>query len=170
MNLRDQLQEQWAEAYQQHSGEGILHLCPRAGKIRTSIILLKKIAKQIGRTPKVLIAYPDKNIQKSWEDDIEAVKYKNDEVYYVTHVSLGKVDDKDYDVIICDEIHLLSENQKKNCLLKLKLTEDPLASFFSGAITVVYNSRKEGFPLLFFSNKLDVELNDRPPPDWFSSS
>jgi superfamily II DNA or RNA helicase len=119
MNFRDQLQEKWAEEFLSSSQRGILHLCPRAGKIRTSIRIFCKQQRVLGRKPKILIAYPDKNIQKSWEDDFKAVGYKNPNVDYVTHISLGKVD-KEYDIIVCDEIHLLSVNQKQN-LSKLML-------------------------------------------------
>lgn len=113
MNFRDQLQEKWATSFIVSTwGRGILHLCPRAGKIRTSIRILCNIQRMINRIPKVLICYPDKNIQKSWEDDINGVKYKNSKVEYTTHISLHKIQDTDYDAIICDEIHLLSVNQK----------------------------------------------------------
>src|SRR5688572_15661262 len=113
MNFRDQLQEKWAEEFLSSTQRGILHLCPRAGKIRTSIRIFCKHQRILGRRPKILIAYPDKNIQKSWEDDFKAVGYKNPDVDYVTHISLGKVD-KEYDIVVCDEIHLLSANQKHN--------------------------------------------------------
>lgn len=92
---------------------GILHLCPRAGKIRTSIRIFCKLQRENGVQPKILICYPDKNIQKSWEDDIQEVGYKNPQISYITHISLSKVKEK-YDIIVCDEIHLLSENQISN--------------------------------------------------------
>lgn len=114
MNLRDQLQEKWATGFINGSGRSILHLCPRAGKIRTSIRIFCKLQRIIGYVPKILIAYPDKNIQKSWEDDIKSVGYNNPNISYVTHVSLSKELLNEYDIIVCDEIHLLSENQKAN--------------------------------------------------------
>jgi len=114
MNIRDKLQENWAEEFVNAGGQGILHLCPRAGKIRTSIRIFKKYQKIYGYKPKILIAYPDKNIQKAWEDDIQAVGYKNSNITYVTHVSLAKEIGNSYDIIVCDEIHLLSANQKNN--------------------------------------------------------
>lgn len=135
MNLRDKLQEEWAEAYMNHSGEGILHICPRGGKIRTSIKILEKMKKNLGRKPKVLICYPDKNIQNSWEDDIAATKYKNDEVYYVTHISLGKVIDKDYDCIVVDEIHLLSAKQKINLKALRKANKKAFVVGLSGTLS-----------------------------------
>lgn len=115
MNIRDKLQEKWAsDLYCNNvSGRGIAHLCPRAGKIRTSIKFFENLKAQWKTNVlKVLICYPDKNIQKSWEDDFKAVNYDTSDVDYITHVSLGKVKGHTYDVIIIDEIHLLSAKQK----------------------------------------------------------
>ncbi len=125
MTFRDQLQEKWANeflTYDEGLWEGILHLCPRAGKIRTSIRIFCKIQRignaglSVNKTwqPSILICYPDKNIQQSWEDDFLAVGYNNPNIKYVTHVSLSKEIGNHYDIIVCDEIHLLSPNQKLN--------------------------------------------------------
>lgn len=116
-SLRDDLQELWASEFMHnyHPQKSILHLCPRSGKIRTSIRIFCKLHRILGRAPKILIAYPDKNIKASWEKDLKDVKYKNStekHIDYVTHRSLGKITKKDYyDIIVCDEIHLLSFNQ-----------------------------------------------------------
>lgn len=117
MNFRDTLQENWATTLYTDNvqGRGIAHLCPRAGKIRTSIRFFESIKTQWKtKRLKVLICYPDKNIQKSWEDDFKEMGYDTSDVEYITHVSLHKVMDNMYDVVICDEIHLLSEKQKKD--------------------------------------------------------
>lgn len=92
----------------------ILHLCPRSGKIRTSIRIFCKYQRLTGRRPKILICYPDKNIQKSWEEDFKTVGYKNPDIHYVTHVSLAKQIGEEYDIIVNDEIHLLSLKQIDN--------------------------------------------------------
>jgi superfamily II DNA or RNA helicase len=121
MNYRDQLQDKWAEtAYQ--SKHGILHLCPRAGKTRTCIRMFCKVHRlyresyidKNKHSVNILICYPDKNIQESWESDFKAIGYKNSNIKYITHTSLKKEIGNKYDIIICDEIHLLSENQKVN--------------------------------------------------------
>jgi hypothetical protein len=62
MNIRNTLQESWAESFINSSKKGILHLCPRSGKTRTSISIFKKAHKILNRVPKILIAYPDKNL------------------------------------------------------------------------------------------------------------
>lgn len=117
MNFRDQLQENWALEFMDSDRRGILHLCPRAGKIRTSIRIFCKLQRELGRRPRILIAYPDKNIQKSWEDDFKNVGYSNPEVEYVTHVSLHKKAIEVYDLVVCDEIHLLSLKQSQHLRL-----------------------------------------------------
>lgn len=114
--FRDSLQEKWATKFIESSGKGILHLCPRAGKIRTSIRIFCKYQRLYlkNRKPRILICYPDKNIQQSWENDFIEVGYKNPNIEYTTHLSINKIVKEKYDIIVCDEIHLLSANQKKN--------------------------------------------------------
>lgn len=117
------------------SKRGILHLCPRSGKIRTSIRVFCKIQRTIGRRPKILISYPDKNIQKSWEDDFREVGYNNPLVEFSTHISLGKIVDNQYDIIVCDEIHLLSDNQKINFSKLIENNPDAYVLGLSGTLS-----------------------------------
>lgn len=135
MNFRDQLQEKWASNFMNSSGRNILHLCPRAGKIRTSIRIFEKVEKRVGFKPKILICYPDSNIQKSWEDDINSVNYQNSNIEYVTHISLGKVVDNEYDIIVCDEIHLLSEKQRDNFALLMARNPDTYIIGLTGTLS-----------------------------------
>lgn len=113
MTFRDQLQDKWATEFV-YAGTGILHLCPRSGKTRTAIRIFCKLQRLMGYAPKILICYPDKNIQESWQSDFKAVGYKNPDISYVTHVSLHKEIHNHYDIIVCDEIHLLSDKQKRD--------------------------------------------------------
>jgi len=111
MTLRDQRQAEFAKAWKDKGEYGILYLCPRFGKIRTSINILKEFPKDA----KVLIAYPDNKIKQSWLDDFEALGYDNENISFTTHLSLKKYVDKLFDLIIIDEIHLLSEAQIDVC-------------------------------------------------------
>ena len=135
MKYRDNLQEKWAEEFMQSPGKGILHLCPRAGKIRTSIRIFKKVKKLLGAKPRILIAYPDKNIQQSWESDFQAVGFDDSNVEYVTHISLAKVKQNTYDIIVCDEIHLLSANQKTQLNELIKFNRDAYVVGLSGTLS-----------------------------------
>jgi len=109
MTIRDKRQEEFANTWMNHGRFGILNLCPRFGKIRTAIHILNKFD-----NPHVLIAYPDNKIKQSWIDEFELLGYKNDNVMYTTHRSLHKHVDV-WDIIIIDEIHLLSQAQRDVC-------------------------------------------------------
>lgn len=111
MTLRDRRQAEFAQAWIDKGEYGILYLCPRFGKIRTSINILKNYSSKA----KVLIAYPDNKILKSWLDDFETLGYTNLNVTFTTHLSLKKYVDKVFDIIIIDEIHLLSKAQIQAC-------------------------------------------------------
>ena len=105
MTLRDKRQLEFAEMWLKTKW-GILNLCPRFGKIRTTINILKKL-----KPKSILIAYPDNKIKESWEADFKEMKYKNENIQYTTHLSLHKYQDEEFDIVIIDEIHLLSEAQ-----------------------------------------------------------
>jgi superfamily II DNA or RNA helicase len=134
MSFRDKLQDSWASEFMK-TGVGILHICPRGGKIRTSIRAFCKIQRVLGYQPKILICYPDKNIQQSWEEDFKTVGYKNSNIDYVTHVSLGKVVNNSYDIIVNDEIHLLSVLQKDNFKKLMSNNKDAHILGLSGTLS-----------------------------------
>jgi superfamily II DNA or RNA helicase len=107
--LRDIRQEEFANIWLRKK-RGILNLCPRMGKCRTSILALEKI-----KPESILIAYPDNKIKESWQADFEELDYDDSNVTYTTHLSLKKYADKKFDIVIIDEIHLLSEAQIEVC-------------------------------------------------------
>ena len=109
MTLRDQRQLEFADIWLKEK-HGILNLCPRFGKIRTSINILNKL-----KPKSVLIAYPDNKIKESWQSDFKEMGYNDTNVTYTTHLSLKKYAEKKFDLIIIDEIHLLSEAQIEVC-------------------------------------------------------
>lgn len=106
MTLRDKRQQEFADIWLNHGRFGILNLCPRFGKIRTTINILKKL-----KSKGVLIAYPDNKIKDSWKADFEELRYNDENVTYTTHLSLHKYKDETFDLVVLDEIHLLSEAQ-----------------------------------------------------------
>ena len=106
MTLREQRQKEFAETWLSRRW-GILNLCPRFGKIYTTINILEKFDPDIS----ILIAYPDVKIKDSWEQDFETRGYKNPNITYTTHLSMHKYAEELYDMVIIDEIHLLSDNQ-----------------------------------------------------------
>jgi superfamily II DNA or RNA helicase len=105
--LRDKRQQEFANSWLSRGKRGILYLCPRFGKIYTTINILETMDKDI----RVLIAYPDLKIKEAWETDFKTRKYKNPNITYTTHMSLKKYTDQSYDLVVLDEIHLLSDAQ-----------------------------------------------------------
>ena len=110
MTLRDKRQKEFAKEWIDKGKFGILNLCPRFGKIRTTINIMKKI-----KSKYVLIAYPDNKIKESWQTDFEELGFDDSIVTYTTHLSLKKYAEQSFDVVIIDEIHLLSEAQIEVC-------------------------------------------------------
>jgi len=106
MTIRDKRQKEFADVWLKHGKYGILNLCPRFGKIRTSILALEKINPE-----SILIAYPDNKIRDAWQADFEELGFDDSIVTYTTHLSLKKYAELSFDVVIIDEIHLLSEAQ-----------------------------------------------------------
>lgn len=106
MTLRDKRQKEFARAWLDHGKFGILNLCPRFGKIFTTINILEEL-----KPKSVLIAYPDNKIKQSWKTDFEKRGYDDSNVTYTTHLSLKKHLNDQFDLIVIDEIHLLSEAQ-----------------------------------------------------------
>jgi len=110
MTIRDKRQKEFADVWLKHGKYGILNLCPRFGKIRTSILALEKINPE-----SILIAYPDNKIRDAWQADFEELGFDDSIVTYTTHLSLKKYAELSFDVVIIDEIHLLSEAQIEVC-------------------------------------------------------
>ncbi len=106
MTVREQRQQEFAKIWLDKRW-GILNLCHRFGKISTTINILEQLPKDIS----ILIAYPDVKIKDSWEEDFKARKYKNPNIVYTTHLSLKKHANTAFDMVIIDEIHLLSDAQ-----------------------------------------------------------
>lgn len=106
MTLRDKRQKEFADIWMKHGKFGILNLCPRFGKIFTTINILKEL-----KPKSVLIAYPDNKIKDSWKTDFEKRGYDDSNVTYTTHLSIKKHLEESFDLIVIDEIHLLSEAQ-----------------------------------------------------------
>jgi len=106
MTLRDKRQKEFADIWINAGKFGILNLCPRFGKIFTTINILEKT-----KPKSILIAYPDTKIKAAWQTDFEKRGYDDSGVTYTTHISLHKYKDNAYDMVVIDEIHLLSDNQ-----------------------------------------------------------
>jgi len=128
MTIRDQRQQEFADVWINKGEWGIIYACPRFGKIYVTInILEKKFYKN------VLIAYPDLKIKASWEADLAKRGYADSLITYTTHLSLKKHIDEQYDLIILDEIHLLSAAQIE--VVKLMKVKNRVILGLTGTMT-----------------------------------
>lgn len=106
MTLRSKRQEEFAQLFLKLRKNGILYLCPRFGKCRVGIKIFEATD-----NPKVLIAYPDVNIKNAWEEEFKIMGYNNPNISFTTHMSLKKYVNEQWDLVVIDEIHLLSRAQ-----------------------------------------------------------
>lgn len=104
--IRDIRQQEFAKIFIEKGMYGNLVLAPRFGKCKVAINIFNEL-----QPKSILISYPDVKIKQSWEDDFEKWGYENDNVTFTTHLSLHKLIENQYDIIVFDEIHLMSENQ-----------------------------------------------------------
>ena len=116
MNLREQRQLELSDKWLGSGKFGIILAAPRVGKCRIAIFSLQTYDDD----PTILIAYPDNKIKQSWVDEFEIMDYDVSNVTYTTHLSLHKYQNIKFDVVIIDEIHLLSKKQLLSCYELLK--------------------------------------------------
>lgn len=109
-NIREKRQRELAQSWISNNMYGIINACPRFGKIFMSIIIMRQV-----NPNSILIAYPDNKIKKSWEDDFEKFSYHPSNIMFTTYLSLHKHVEEKYDLVILDEIHLMSEAQIESC-------------------------------------------------------
>lgn len=110
MNIRDTRQQEYANKWLESNRFGILYLTTRFGKIRTTILILNKL-----KPLRVLVVYPDEKIKNSWIADFEEFEFNRSCVTFTTYLSLKKFIDIQFDIVILDELHLMSQNQINVC-------------------------------------------------------
>lgn len=103
MTNRDKIQKKISQELIDKGFCGLAHVAPRVGKVKITLDCLRE-------TDKVIVAYPQVNIKKSWTDDILKWKFKGKNIKYSTYMSFKKLKDS-CNVLILDEIHMVSDNQ-----------------------------------------------------------
>lgn len=106
MNLRDKRQQELAQKWLDSNQRSIVFAAPRMGKTRIGTIILDKLS-----VNRVLIAYPNTPIKQSWTDEFTKYGYNNPGVQFTTFSSLKNHLQNEWDIIVLDEIHALSEAQ-----------------------------------------------------------
>jgi hypothetical protein len=92
--------------------KGYFNLAMRFGKCKTTIELLKKL---IPAHATVLIAYPDNKLKATWESECELWDYANPNITYVNFSSLKKYTEYSFDMLVIDEFHSCSDNERDFC-------------------------------------------------------
>lgn len=175
-DIRTQRQKEFAKAWIDSGKFGILNIAPRTGKCRVGIFALQEIGMR-----KVLIAYPDNKIKSSWEKEFKIFEMDDEKfVTYTNFRSLDKYVDEKFDVIIWDEIHLLSEAQLEVCEKMLENnkvvmgltgtlaydTESVIKSYLGLSVVVFYpieTAIKEGVVVDYEINIIQIPLDDKLP-------
>ena len=128
MSIRDLRQKEFAEMYVNSNRFNIMHLAPRFGKIRLSVLVLKAL-----NSNSILICYPDTKIEASWKADFKELEYDDSKICYTTYLSLWKHVEEKYDIVILDELHTMSTNQIEEAKKLFKLSKTVLG--LSGTIS-----------------------------------
>ncbi len=147
-NIRSKRQREFAHEYVNSDRCSILHVAPRVGKSRIGVFIFEALHVQ-----NILIAYPDEKIKKSWQDEFIECGYDERKVTFTTFLSLKKHVSEKYDMIVIDELHLLSEAQIGACQELFKFNDYKNILGLSGTLS------KETKNLLLQSLQLPVLVN-----------
>lgn len=157
MITREELQAEWVDSWRDR---GILNLCPRAGKIKVSIDICRKY-----NIKDILICYPRKDIQASWEADFKKWGFNDSGVEYSTFASLDKKLKRNYGLVILDEIHEASDAQLTKINARIQ-TSSSLG--LSGTITKKTEDNIYGMTGMEICAKYSIEegVRDNILPDY----
>lgn len=109
MNIRDLRQKEAVSSYLYDSDHrSILNCCPRFGKIRVAIDIIKEL-----NADKVLLLMPRNDIWAGWDSDFKDTGVRPSNIQKSTFASIGKLKKDDWDLVIIDEPHELSINQQE---------------------------------------------------------
>lgn len=109
-DIRTQRQLEFTKIWLDSNRKNIMNLCSRFGKCRLGYHILIAL-----EAPKTLICYPDEKIRDSWKKEFELCDYNDRNITYSTYLSLHKHVNEEYELVVLDEIHTLSENQIEQC-------------------------------------------------------
>lgn len=88
----------------------------RLGKTRCIINYFKKFTKK----PRILVAYPSNDIKQSWLDEFKILDYSNENLVFTNFSSLKKHVSSEFDIIVLDEAHALSQFELDQAVLLQK--------------------------------------------------
>lgn len=107
MNTRNQIQSNIVNSILENSFTGIIDVAPRVGKSKIVCDAIKA-----SKCKKILITVPYNSIIESWNNELQKWKVpKKFKITIINQRSLHLEDPSKYELLICDEVHMLSENQ-----------------------------------------------------------
>lgn len=109
MEKRNQIQQIATRAFIDNNFKGICLASPRLGKCLIALNAFKTAPDS-----KILVVVPDNDIKNSWQEEIIKWEFQGD-LELVCFASLEKHKNTKYDIVLIDEIHLLSFS--KICIL-----------------------------------------------------
>jgi superfamily II DNA or RNA helicase len=128
--MRESRQKEAAQAYLASDRRSIINACPRFGKIKVAIDIMK-----ILDVKHVWILAPRNDIFKGWDDDFEKFGYRPLLVGKTTFTSIKKIQTElRPEFIIIDEPHEMSVNQQVTLAGKLKGYKGPILAL-TGTLT-----------------------------------
>lgn len=116
MTNRDIVQKEALDAVLANGGSGILCLATGVGKSKIAIDYCNVFYNYLKKSFRGLLVVPTEKLRdENWSDEFE--KWSAKKIYNnldrVCYASLNKLKNKDYDLVIMDECHKISENNVK---------------------------------------------------------
>lgn len=117
MNNKEKVQKEALDAILVNGGSGILCLATGSGKSKIAIDYCKLFYDSMKKNFRCLLVVPTEKLRdENWKDEFEKWKgkivYKNN-VERTCYASLNKLKHKEYDLVVLDEVHRLTENNVK---------------------------------------------------------
>ncbi len=91
---------------------GYINIAQRVGKTRISCEILKKL---YNFSASILLCYPDNKLQKQWTEELSKWNYINVNIIFCNFSSLFKYRNGVFDIILIDELHAASDNERDYC-------------------------------------------------------
>lgn len=114
MEIRQKIQKQAVETFLEKKS-GILHISMRVGKTKVGLDILKALP-----IKNALIAYPDNKIYDGWVAEMKKWGYPgNISIQFTNYASIEKYEKEQYDVVVLDEIQMMSPRQRISAVIHM---------------------------------------------------
>lgn len=145
--IQDEIQANHLTILLKHYKENkraLAHLSMRYGKTKLSYDLFKKL---LPFHATILITYKDNTLKDVWEKEAVKWGYSNPNITYVNFSSLWKYENTVFDMVVCDEVHMLSDGQLD--VLQRIITNDKDVFFLGLSGTISKETQQKiGVPIV----------------------